>query len=857
VAIKIDRSVKRMNIAIDVLAILGPHSKNRGIGNYTTSQLKEMFKQDTKNRYFLINFYENTSLKPILEYSSNVSEHYFYLGKNDFLGKEPQYNCILSEIVDNFITENQIEVFYFTSLFDEAMYYDMKWFSHITTVVTLYDIIPYIFQDKYLPPNSEIRKHYLKQISELKKADCLLAISESAKNDAVNYLNIPKEKVEVIYAGVDEVFQNVIINSIEKKELLKRYGITDEFIMCTGGDDERKNIEGLIRAYSQLPKELINRFQLVVVCKINETSELRYTDISKKNGVAGRVLFTNFVPIDDLVLLYNCAYMVAFPSIYEGFGLPVVEAMACGTPVLTSNNSSLGEISLGAAILVDPFNTKDITRGLNELLTTTEINKLVQLGYEKVEKFSWVNVSTDTINIINSFDIETEINKEKRNRIAFFTPLPPLKSGISDYSVDIMNELVNYFDIDVFIDSGYRKECNLNKNVNVYNHTEFENFKDYYTCIIYQMGNSEFHVYMLEYISKYPGIIVLHDHNLHGLLHYTSIKKSNVQMYKDFLHEDYDIETVEKYIARIKNGQAHIDVFGIELNNAVIKHANKIIVHSDYSKRKLLNKNIGFNVKRIYSYAKTDVRFDKDLSRTQLNIDKEKFISAAFGHIHETKRIIPILHAFRDIAREYETAILYLVGELATSIEREVQDFIYRNNLEERILITGYTTLEEFENYINATDICINLRHPYNGETSGSLMRIMAKGKCAIVNDIGSFSEIPNNCCVKIKPVESMSSQEEESTHIYSRIKELIDDPNKLFDIERNAKEFAVENLDIKEIAKQYKDYIISSSNNTITEKLLLDVADHIDKSGYEIDEAYKIASTLSFLKVFHNGRDS
>ncbi|RKJ22013.1 glycosyltransferase, partial [Butyricicoccus sp. 1XD8-22] len=126
-------------------------------------------------------------------------------------------------------------------------------------------------------------------------------------------------------------------------------------------DDFRKNIEGLIVAFSKMPQSILHEYQLVVACKLSEASEAYYYEVAKKHNVRDRIILTNFVPTNHLILLYNLAHVVAFPSKYEGFGLPVVESMACGTPVLTSNNSSLGEISEGAAVLVDPFDINDIT----------------------------------------------------------------------------------------------------------------------------------------------------------------------------------------------------------------------------------------------------------------------------------------------------------------------------------------------------------------------------------------------------------------------------------------------------------------------------------------------------------------
>ena len=525
-----------MNIAIDVLAILGPDSKNRGIGNYNVSQFKRVFQQDKKNNYFLLNFYEDTNLQEILKYSENVKEFYFYTGENCFLIREKSYRELIGAIVKKFIKENQIDIFYITSPFDRLMSYDLDWLKGTKVVMTVYDIIPYLFKDRYLKPK-EFYNEYMSWVEKVKHADKILAISQSVKNDLIKYIGIKAEKIDVIYAGVEEHFETIEVNDADI--IRKTYGINSRFVMCTGGDDDRKNIAELIIAFSKMPIELINQFQLVIACKLSKASEERYYEIAKKHGVEEKVILTNFIPLDHLIKLYNMAHVMAFPSQYEGFGLPVVEAMACGTPVLTSNNSSLAEIAGDAAVLVDPFDIKDITRGLIEILENKDLDKLVKKGYEQILRFSWNKVAEETIQSLEAFNLEISQEKifinERKEKLAFFTPLPPIKSGIADYSVDILNNLVKYFDIDVFVDLNYEVEYEFEAKINIFPYTEFPRKRKEYFDVIYQMGNSEYHAYMINYIQNYPGTVVLHDYNLHGLLYHLSNKNNDLNLYMNFL----------------------------------------------------------------------------------------------------------------------------------------------------------------------------------------------------------------------------------------------------------------------------------------------------------------------------------
>lgn len=843
-----------MNIAIDVLAILGPDSKNRGIGNYATSQLKQLFRMDKSNRYFLLNFYEDISLKELLDYSDNVSEHYFYLGPDNFLSRNTEFKPIFGELVKRFISENRIDIYYLTSPFDDHISYDVEWFGKVKLITTLYDIIPYIFKDKYLNSKEALDK-YLGWAKNVTASDKVLAISQSAKNDLVGHFQVDPSRIDVIYAGVEDCFRVMNLTDDEKEEVKERYKIKNPFIMCPAGDDERKNIAGVIEAYSKLPAPLISQYQLVVVCKLSQGSMERYKKLADKFNLVGRVVFTNFVPLEDLVKLYNMAHVVAFPSKYEGFGLPVVEAMACGAPVLTSNNSSLGEIANGAAILVDPFNTDDIARGLAEILEMPNHGDMIKRGFERVKQFGWNDVASKTLAAFQEAAIrerkasETEQKAENR-KIAFFTPLPPIESGIADYSADILNKLSNDFEIDVFIDDHYTPNIDFGDNVKIYPHHKFPGMKNRYREYVFQMGNSEYHVYMINYIQECAGkrgVLVLHDANLHGMLHFMSRSKG-MKLYRKFLNHDYDDEVVDEYLSNLKAGKTGPKIFEMPVNGFVTKYVRKIVVHSDYAKKQLLNRDIGLNVMKIPHYVEIKELNDKHSIRNKLNIPLNCIVLAAFGHIHSTKRIMPIVKAFHALSKKDERLRLYLVGKPSAYIEEELNDFIRTNQLTEKITITGFVGMETFEDFIDASDICFNLRYPYNGESSGSLMRILAKGKCVIVNDIGSFSEIPDDCCVKLKSPELLS-ENEEIINIVSSVEDLLNSDH-MKQMGAHARNYARNVLNFDRVIDLYKKAINSpNQSNCLSEGIIAEMGTRYFKGRvFSQKEVYEISKTLAYI---------
>ncbi|MDE5860679.1 MAG: glycosyltransferase family 4 protein, partial [Ruminococcus sp.] len=571
-----------MNIAFDSIAILGYMSRNRGIGNYALSQFSGMVNRDGKNKYFFLNMIDrNFSLSPMIT-NDNFTEDFIDTGKNNVLLRSEIYSDIIGNVIKRYIRENNIDIFYITSPFEHSfIQYKKEWFTGVKVIATVYDIIPYVMKEKYLSDKNTY-DWYMKCVDNLRWADRLFVISDSVKNDLVNYLQFSPENIHIIWGAVDDRYRIINIDNSEKSLMLDKFGITKPFIMCTGGEDSRKNLDGLIRAYSLLPDNIRNSYQLVVVCKLSENGLKNLKSVAVSHNVGNDVIFTGFVSDEELLKFYNLATLMAFPSKYEGFGLPIVEAWACGTPVLTADNSSLREIAGDSAMLINADIDQSIADGMKKMLSNkTILFEYTAKGMKRVELYRWDKINDNIISLINDINInKVNLSKDenKKTKIAFFTPLPPLESGISDYSYDIINALSRYFDIDVFVEETYNADCNFPENVSLYSHRSYpiryQNYKD----TVFQMGNSEYHFYMYQYIRKYHGTVVLHDYNLHGAFYHYAVTlcKGNYSLYQTFI--DNDFPDCDNYINALRNGSANPDLYGMELNSYITDSADRIIV---------------------------------------------------------------------------------------------------------------------------------------------------------------------------------------------------------------------------------------------------------------------------------------
>ena len=264
---------------------------------------------------------------------------------------------------------------------------------HCKSIITIHDLA-FLLYPHFLTKESA---RYYGQIDQaVKRTDHIIADSESTKQDTIRLLGVPEHKITVIYLSADPIFRPV--NDLEiLKQIKSKHHITSDFILFVSTIEPRKNLPTLLKAYRQLLDSYKAEVKLVVVGRRGWLSEKVFSLVDELK-LTDDVLFLGRVPVEDLLHLYNAAQLLAQPSFYEGFGLPPLEAMACGTPVVVSNVSSLPEVVGDAGLLVDPEDVSELTVAIWRVLTDEALRaELIAKGLKRAQCFSWEKTARQTL----------------------------------------------------------------------------------------------------------------------------------------------------------------------------------------------------------------------------------------------------------------------------------------------------------------------------------------------------------------------------------------------------------------------------------------------------------------------------
>lgn len=749
-----------MRIVIDLQGAQSSGSRNRGIGRYTEALTQAICQNRVDHDIHLIlsNSFSQTieplraKFEPLISVN-NIHIFDVFTPTDDSNIANLDRRNLNEAMREAFIAQLSPDVVLITSLFEglgDNSVTSIKTFNNIPTAVVLYDLIPFIYNKIYLE-NPIVESWYLRKIDHLKRADLLLSISASSGQEAINYLNIDQHQVVNISTACDEQFKPIILTEQDYSYLEQQYGIEKSFVMYTGGIDHRKNIEGLIRAYAALPLVVRQKHQLVIVCSVQEVDRKRLTQLAQKHGLeSGDYIMTGFVPEADLIKLYNACKLFVFPSWHEGFGLPALEAMQCGKPVLVSNTSSLPEVVENIEALFDPRNDENISEKLLHTLTDDYFREsLARHAIKQAEKFNWNDIANRTIAAL--LTLHTSHNKLlplKRPRLAYVSPLPPERSGISDYSAELLQELTRWYQVDVIVSQNEVSDTWVKANCPLRTVEWFKANSHQFERVLYHFGNSHFHQHMFDLLETIPGVVTLHDFFLSGIQHYRDVVGLFPKEWKKNLYHSHGYQAVWR-----SENESYLNeaMWRYPTNLKVIQDALGVIVHSESSiglAKSWYGQHVAEDWKIIPLLRTFPKVNSKHQARAVLGIDENAFLICSFGHINETKQNLKVVEAFINSKLSAdENCYLVFVGQQdPTKYGMEIEQLIARSKMTTRISITGWADAEQFKLYLQAADAGIQLRTLSRGETSASVLDCMNYGLATIVNANGSMADLDPSC---------------------------------------------------------------------------------------------------------------
>lgn len=663
---------------------------------------------------------------------------------------------------ESFLASLRPDVIFFSGLFE-------GWISDAVTSVgtlesvglsagILYDLIPLVLKDHYLT-DSRVREWYFRKLDSLKRTDLLFAISEHSRQDAISALHIPGKRVVNIRGAADTHFRRLVLTPDEIREVREKFGLTRSFIMYTGGIDYRKNIEGLIESYALCPKEIRETHQLAIVCSIRDDDRQLLQGVARRFGLRENdVILTGFVTDDEIVRLYNMCALYMFPSLYEGFGLPPLEAMSCGAPVIGSNVSSIPEVIGRADALFDPSRPQAIAQKMVHVLTDEGfLESLRQHSLEHSKKFSWEESARRVLDTLEDACAAhgkqpggPHLGSRRRPRMAYISPLPPQRSGIADYSAELLPELSRFYEIEVVVHQQEVSDPWIEANFPIRSAAWFDRHSNRFDRVLYHIGNSTFHTYQFDLLEKHRGIVVLHDFFLSGVIHHLDHCGMRPGWFAKSLLLSHGYEAIRALSQDLEQA-----VWAYPANKIVLDHAHGVIVHSELVKQwaaTFYGFNYSNNWRVIPQLRRVPPKMDRDAARIKLGIRNDDFVVCSFGLLGPTKLNHRLLEAWFEspLSRDERCQLVFVGQECVGPYGNELEAYIKSRGLNRRVKITGWVSPEEYGCYLAAADMGVQLRTRSRGETSRSVLDCLASQLPVVFNANGPAAEFPEDVGIRL-----------------------------------------------------------------------------------------------------------
>jgi glycosyltransferase involved in cell wall biosynthesis len=746
-------------IVVDLQALQSPGSRTHGIGRYAANWALaiERLRPELVGTYLL-----NPDLPPPGPIEELVSTgKVAYRGAPGAIGPEARIYHVLAP-------------------FDLAVDAGAIWPPQADTrdlvlSVTVYDLIPARDPATELVDIGE-RRRYRTRLELVRSAAALHVLSAAVGEELVERLGVAPQRVHVVGAAPDERFRPAHSHDAATEHAINRLreaGLGRPYVLCPSGSHPRKNNERLVGAWSRLGAAARDR-QLVITGDLPESTARHLRHLASRTGVADPVVVTGFVDDDDLVALYQGADLVCFPSLAEGFGLPVAEARACGAIVVCSDRAPLDEL-VAPENRFDPVDVDDIARVIAAALSRHDPTATPSRELGRVT--SWPEVAARSAKVFEDLVAGSASRagspggrRRARARVAFVTPLPPAPSGIAAYSFRLIEEIVASDEValDVFAD-GPTPSPTAPVGAPVYAAPALlavERLTGRYDRVVYTLGNSHHHLGALALLRERSGVVVSHDVRLtnlyrhetgdpgllpHGLAariremygeslppglgEYNEIQPGDLARYGLLMaREAIGLSEVFLVTSRAAAALARVDA-GPPLAGRI--DVLPFAVESPRDSRSAFAE---------MAEAPKDCPIAARWWGRSPEPRSDRPVVAHFGIVDPVKAPELLVDAFASLVRgagRADDAMLAFVGPVSEDLARALADRASAQGIGDLLALTGPLPQERYRAWLAAATLAVQLRRSFNGEASAAVGECLASGVPTVATNLGWLRELP------------------------------------------------------------------------------------------------------------------
>jgi glycosyltransferase involved in cell wall biosynthesis len=628
----------------------------------------------------------------------------------------------------------------------------------LPVVATLYDLIPLLHADRYLADPKDERR-YRTSLELLRGVDLVLSISEHSRRDAIDHLGLDPRRLVNISAGVSSFFTPTAAGDDPMALLAERLPeLRTPYVLTVSGGDARKNTEALLDAWARVPRAVRGDRQLVVACSVTDAVLAVWSAHARAAGLGPEdVVFTGWISDEILRALYRCAELFVFPPLYEGFGLPAAEAMACGCPVITSSTSSLPEVVDWEPATFDPADPTAIadavTRGLVDDAFRAE---LLARGRARTPELTWDAVARRTVDAVadvvdrprpglDGID-RVAPRTELPVRIALVGPQPPSWSGIADYNARLLPTLAARAHVDVYtpdrrpdafadLDVGWFPPRALGWITSPWS----------YDAVVYTVGNSDDHHDLYQLAQEFPGILWMHDVRLPGLYITFAQERVDEDRKRDWLLERLDRQYRRRLSVRPGDDIAgeftepYVEA-GLGLSKELVDVARGVVVSSHVAER-LLRLDQGPDAVPTPTWV-VPLAAPPVHPEATPRAGAPEAVVVSLGGLNPIKGNEVLVRATPTLVQAVPGARVVLAGVVNDTYRGHLEKLAADLGVAGHVELPGRIDAATYDALVATATCAVQLRTATNGESSAAVLDCLAAG-LPVVTNVAAATELP------------------------------------------------------------------------------------------------------------------